>query len=352
MARCIFCCEEKPSLTDEHIIPAALGSNVVLRNAACEDCQRQCNRSFEQRFLKGSNFVAFLRAHLGIRGRRNEPIFGFDQHGHLLTLEVQPGFPPIRIGLGVNGIERPMQVILADEKKQPLHYVFLPNQIPRPILPRFFDALIEDIPSGSRFASLWADGDVISANGWREILEAFVAWSNKNNLLPIASSIAAGEATVPFTLDWRTEYRDRGIAKICFVYFLSTIPKASRFDAAFQHARDYILHGHFASDFWRPDPVLQWEGPHPGMGLGNHKFTYLLATVLHENSVYGLIQLHNMGLFCTRLSVPQSNPFVQDTLTTYLLEKDDNEKYTLRSESFSGEGVRSFADAVRNSGQL
>lgn len=352
MARCIFCTEEKVSLTDEHVIPAALGCNIVMSNASCEGCQRQCNRSFEHRFLKGSNFIALLRAYLGIRGRRNEPIFGFDRHGHPLTLEVQPGFPPIRIGIRANGVERPMQVILADENKKPLGYVFLPNEIQKPVLPSFFDSYVQEVPLGSKFATFWADGDAISANGWRDLLEAFVAWSKKSSLLPIASSVAASESGVSLSLDWGAEYRDRGIVKICFVYFLTTIPEESRFSEVFKHVRDYILYGRFSSDFWQHGPVLQWNGPHPGIGLGDHKFTYLLATVVHKHSVYGLIQLHNMGLFCVKLSTPQSNPSIPDTLTTYLLERNKEGNHTLSVKSHSDDEAKFFAEAVRNSGQL
>src|SRR5215208_6664839 len=99
MSRCLFCCEDKTILTDEHIIPAALGGNLKLPKSTCAQCQTKCNQSFEQRFLKGSNFVALLRAYLGIRGRRNQPIYGFDSHGDPLTVTVQPGFPAIRVGI-------------------------------------------------------------------------------------------------------------------------------------------------------------------------------------------------------------------------------------------------------------
>ena len=93
MPECLLCLEDKPTLTDEHIIPAALGSNLTLPKSTCRECQTLCNSSFEQRFLKGSNFVSLLRAYLGIKGRRNEPIYGFDRHGNPLTMTVQQGFP-------------------------------------------------------------------------------------------------------------------------------------------------------------------------------------------------------------------------------------------------------------------
>lgn len=322
-----------------------------MKEATCEDCQRQCNQSFEQRFLKGSNFVAFLRAQLGIRGRRNEPTFGFDQHGYPLTIEVQPGFPPIRIGLQSRGIERPMQVILSDERKQSFEYFFLPDVIQRPILPSLFDELIGPVSMDKKFSSFWADGDVIPANGWRELLEAFVTWSNRKSLLSSASSIAAGQAKVPFSLDWNTEYRNPGLGKICFLYMLMTIPEVERFNAGFQPLRNYILHGQFDKQFWAHGPVLQWADPQP-RALGDQKFTYLLATVVREQSVFGLVRLHNMGLFCVRLSTALAGSFLRDTLTTYLLEKNESERYQLVSKQHSAAEVTMFADAVRNSGQL
>ncbi len=349
MARCIFCLEEKNPLTDEHIIPAALGSNVVLRKAVCEDCQKHCNRSFEQRFLKGSNFISLLRAHLGIRGRRNEPVYGFDQHGKPLTVEVQPGFPPIRIGLKVNGLERPMQVILADESRTPLNYYFLPNEIQRPILPGYFDTIVDHVPTEAKFVSFWADGDVIAANPWRELLEAFVVWANQKSLLPSASSIAAGMARVPFALDWNVDYRNRGLAKICFLYALAQLSEGERLHEAFQPIRNYILYGKFDVDFWVHGPVLQWDGPQPSAGLGDFKFTYLLATIVSEQGIFGLVRLHNMGLFCVKLSLPMSDSQVRDTLTTYLLERNQGEKYAFLPHEHSVDQARLLAEAARNS---
>ncbi|MGH2397173.1 MAG: HNH endonuclease [bacterium] len=352
MTRCIFCLEEKEPLTDEHIIPAALGSNVVLKKSVCEDCQRQCNRSFEQRFLKGSNFIALLRAHLGIRGRRNTPIFGFDQHGHPLTLVVQPGFPPIRVGLRENGLERPMQVIVADESRNPLDYYFLPDKIQRPILPSFFDGIVESVSPEAKFASFWADGDSIAANAWRELLEAFVAWSNLRTLIPIASSVAAREAQVPFSLDWNTEYRNRGLAKICFLYLISMLPYSDRFNEAFQSIRDYILFGKNTAEMQTLELVIQWNGPHPEVALGDRNFTYLLATVEVDRRVFGVVQLHNMGLFCVRLLASQPNTCPPDSLTTYLLQKEGSDNYALTTHDHSSDEVAAFAASIRRNGQL
>lgn len=354
MPTCIFCLAKKDNLTDEHIIPAALGSNLVLPNASCEDCQTQCNRSFEQRFLKGSNFVAMIRAHLGIRGRRNEPVFGFDRHGHPLTVAVQPGFPPIRVGLAAQRLERPMQIILTDEHRSPLGYYFLPNEIKRPILPPFFDRVVDDIPKTAQFAAFWADGDIIAANPWRELLEAFTAWSNYKGLLPIASSIASGEAHVDFSLDWNTEDRNRGLAKICYMYALSRLPQGQRYSATFDPTRAYILKGtQYPHDYWQHAPVLQWDGTYPGIDvIGDHKFTYLLALVPKDDGLFCLLQLHNMGLFAVKLSTPGDSLLALNSVTTYLLNKEDNGKYSLKENDFPLDKARDFTKSVILCGQL
>jgi len=39
IGRCIYCGKQKEKLTDEHVIPYALGGSVVLKNASCENCR-------------------------------------------------------------------------------------------------------------------------------------------------------------------------------------------------------------------------------------------------------------------------------------------------------------------------
>ncbi len=76
----------------------------------------------------------------------------------------------------VSTIDIRPQIILADEQRGPINYYFLPNEIKRPILPTFFDSIVDSIPKSSKFVAFWADGDIIAANPWRELLEAFTAW--------------------------------------------------------------------------------------------------------------------------------------------------------------------------------
>lgn len=351
MRRCIFCGEEKDKLTDEHIIPKALASNALLPKASCEECQRVCNQSFEQQFLKGSNFVAMIRAQLGLRGRWNEPVFGFDQHGHPLSIEVQPGFPPIRIGMTSAGFHRPMQLVLADSQNKPLSYTFLPDVIQRPISLAFFDDLVETQHAAANVAAFWADGDLLVANAWRDLLEAFVAWANRRSLIPMASSVAAGAATVPFSLDWNVPYRDRGLAKISFTYMLSLLNECARHDISFKPIKDYIVTGEYRSSAWNHGPVLQWNNP-VSLIDPELKFTYLTATVNRDRTVFGFVQLLNMGLFCVKLASTENSAPVPESVTIYSLEKDAEANYFMTSQRLKDSEVGRFAEGARNSGLL
>jgi hypothetical protein len=171
--------------------------------STCKECQTLCNSSFEQRFLKGSNFVALRRAYLGIKGRRNEPIYGFDKHGNPLTMTVQQGFPPIKVGIGANQLVRPMQVILCVAKRvqHPISYHFCPELIQRPITTNFFENVVDEIPSEANCAAFWADGDVLPVNYWRELFETFVSWCNSKGLAAMSSVASTQNSGVELAIE-------------------------------------------------------------------------------------------------------------------------------------------------------
>lgn len=268
MPECLLCLKDKPYLTDEHIIPAALGSELTLPRSTCEECQRLCNRSFEQRFLKGSNFVSLLRAYLGIKGRRNEPIYGFDQHGNPLTMTVQQGFPPIKVGIGADQIVRPMQVIMVavDRVQDPLSYHFCPELIQRPITADFFENVVETVSGDANCAAFWADGDILPVNYWRELFEAFVSWCNSKDLAAMSSIASTQNSGVELVMDWNAEYTIRGLTKIGFMYAMSRMQPENRRNDNFQYSRQYILQGiPYPSTLWPSAPIVQWNGPHPAL---------------------------------------------------------------------------------------
>jgi hypothetical protein len=355
MAKCVLCHEEKAKLTDEHVIYAALGSNIVLPNSTCEECQTLCNKSFEQKFLKGSNFVALIRAKFGIKGRRNEPIYGFDSHGSILTFVPQPGFPPVRVGLSTNTIERPMQVILLDQDMKPLNYHFLPDRISLPITRKFFDEIIESVSEDVKYAAFWIDGNILAVNYWRELVEVFVSWCDSNKLTSMISTSSGEHAKVPFVMDWNTEYRNRGLTKICLMYAMSRIEEQEkRYSSLFEYARQYILYGtQYPSGYWRNSPILQWNGSYPGAEIvGERKFNYFLSTINLSGSLYGLILIAHIGLFGVKLGENDTERVCRNSMTMYLLDISSDQRYPLRVEEFSQEDADKFAKAVSEVNQL
>ncbi|MDA8215294.1 MAG: hypothetical protein M0Z64_08470 [Nitrospiraceae bacterium] len=178
--------------------------------------------------------------------------------------------------------------------------------------------------------------------------------ANHKGLLPIASSIASGEARVEFSLDWNTEDRNRGLAKICYAYALSKLPEEKRYNAALDATRAYILKGtQYPHSYWQHAPILQWNGIYPGIDvIGDIKFTYLLALVFKDDCLFCLIRLHNMGLFAVKLSTAVDNPLCLNSVTTYLLNKEQDSKYSLKENSFSLDKANEFAKSVISSGQL
>lgn len=243
MPTCLFCLKDCSELTDEHIIPAALGGNLLLRGATCTECQRVCNNGFETRFLKGSNFISLIRSNLGIRGRGNEPIYGFDQHGAPLTVLAQSGFPPIRVGLAYRKLERPMQVILLNELRSPLEYCFLPEKIALPVGASFFSSVIETVPDGCTSAALWADGDILPVNHWRQLMEAFLSWCHASNIAALVSTAATGSAKIELSVDWNSHYRNRGLTKIALMYALYRMETSQRTANELFNVREYVLNG-------------------------------------------------------------------------------------------------------------
>src|ERR1700730_12837576 len=66
--RCIYCpCDQ--GLTDEHVVPLALGGKWILPDASCEICRVKTSR-FEQ--IVARDMYWPLRLSLGIRGRKRK----------------------------------------------------------------------------------------------------------------------------------------------------------------------------------------------------------------------------------------------------------------------------------------
>jgi hypothetical protein len=78
---CIYC-GSRDDLTDEHIIPAALGGNYVLPQSSCKDCNKITSK-FEREVLRGFMWEARVAANFPTRRPKERP--------KTLPLEVERG---------------------------------------------------------------------------------------------------------------------------------------------------------------------------------------------------------------------------------------------------------------------
>ncbi len=104
---CIYCGRTDVDLTDEHVVPAALGGDVVLPLASCDDCQKIINQQIEQPIndLNSGTFGP-LRLSLGIRPRRGTikkdgvELSIMNENGNRREIRVGRGeIPPILVGM-------------------------------------------------------------------------------------------------------------------------------------------------------------------------------------------------------------------------------------------------------------
>jgi hypothetical protein len=71
VGRCIYCDAQGCDLGDEHIIPQALGGNMILPAASCHDCERIVGGQLEGRILhKTKGPFAALRLRLDFKSKR------------------------------------------------------------------------------------------------------------------------------------------------------------------------------------------------------------------------------------------------------------------------------------------
>lgn len=121
---CIYC-GSRDKLTDEHIVPFALGGRYVLPSSSCEKCAK-ITSSFEQKVLRGFMLNARTASNMPTRRRKERPktltlefekegkreIIGLlpNEHPGLLHLPIleEPGFLTgykLKEGMTVKGLE-------------------------------------------------------------------------------------------------------------------------------------------------------------------------------------------------------------------------------------------------------
>src|SRR6266478_5809071 len=68
---CIYCGRTE-ELTDEHVVPFALGGNLILPDASCSECNK-ITSAFEQRVLRGFMQHARVAGHFPTRRPKERP---------------------------------------------------------------------------------------------------------------------------------------------------------------------------------------------------------------------------------------------------------------------------------------
>jgi hypothetical protein len=94
VGRCIYCLATNCALGDEHIVPQALGGNMILRKASCRNCERIIG-SLEGRLThKRTGMFATLRLRLNFKSKRPKdrpkslPFVTVDRTGSRRSIEV------------------------------------------------------------------------------------------------------------------------------------------------------------------------------------------------------------------------------------------------------------------------
>jgi len=226
--------------------------------------------------------------------------------------------------------------------------------LPRPITNKTFNDIVEDISPEAKYAAFWADGDLLPLNNWREMVEVLVSWCDSNKLVAMISSSGAGAAGLNLTLDWNTEYRNRGLTKMCFMYALSKMEEEERYSNAFKESRRYILEGkEYPSNFWRHAPVLQLNSDRPSPDIIDPaQYTYYLATVNAPDGLFAFIKFPYMGVYGVKLGKKGNEKICKNSLTGYIFEENDSQRYSLNEIAFENDRANKFASAILSSNQL
>ena len=113
VGRCIYCGAKDTSLGDEHIIPQALGGNMILPAASCRECEHIVGAQLEGRLLhKTKGMFAAVRLRFEFKSKRPKD---------------RPKSLPYRV-IGRDGVAR---VIDVPAKKVPRHWMaFITNASP------------------------------------------------------------------------------------------------------------------------------------------------------------------------------------------------------------------------------
>lgn len=293
--RCILCKEPFPNdeLTREHIIHDGLGGPWTLPKASCTDCQRICNKGFEQEFLKGPNMVAYARALWGIN-KKNPPVYGMPGHGGQILSRVSDDFPKICSVQSKGQVDAPPQIIYLDNLKEVLCYRLLITKEPepRPIKASFFEKFLNNIPKNTKYFGFYLNGENFPLNIWKELHNALQIFSKNLDIEIIENSSPVKTFEMNIPINHLGNYRN--YAKVALCYVLKKTNKNDWFSDSFDQIRYFILNG--TGQFSTDKDIKQVGDLDPIYEVaGKNQFTFYLSMFRIDNCIWTGVYLPEFG---------------------------------------------------------
>ncbi|HYH01263.1 MAG TPA: HNH endonuclease [Terriglobales bacterium] len=193
---CIFCAADR-RLTDEHVIPASLGGDLVIAGGSCATCNNRCSHEFEAAFI---NNLLVVRHLLGIANRAGK-------------IPSVPVTFPIR-GASATGVLTP-------------EHEFCPN-----------DTVIK--AAAPEQDEYW----MFTGRGRRK-LERHAEQSGKR-IVPLdpTECFVAVRPRSSIELNFVTEESaKRAVAKVAYAYAIHCLGRLPQRSAAYDAVRRFIIHG-------------------------------------------------------------------------------------------------------------
>lgn len=290
---CVYCRNKGESCAKEHVVPPAFGGNITLVDYVCSSCNEAFNKEFEHRFLKGSSTVSLFRGLKGLKGRREMPVYGINDHGAEIYVTVKENFPQVKCMIGKDKPFTPLQMILELEDGS-FKYILNTENI-RIQAKQLLNEMFSRVSAKDKVKSayLWTDERNIYLAGYRALKKEFYIWLGEHGLNGEFYASTVNTLLVP--VEWNTEDRNRMFSKIVLNFaFLLLNDREKCFLDNFDNIREFIRYGrHKDYDF-----IRQWTGYNPKMPfLEGIEFDLLVSIFEWREKVIGALYFPGIGLF-------------------------------------------------------
>ena len=333
---CIYCKKITQNFSDEHVIPKALGGNLVLKNAVCHNCNNAFSKEFETDVFKGGNSpLAFVRSWTGMKGRRKVPVFGTESHGQPVLLTLKEGYPQIREYI-VN--KEPFyypQFIINFKDGTTKRYDYkkennknFKEDIEKTIIEKEIDKI--------KKLYFWCDSRTTSIYGYRLFGKGLREWAESNNVdCELFDETAKGKsAHITMKINWNM--MERLFSKMLLNFLFYKIQSSNFwFLPIFDDIRNFIRYGKV-----EPSHLL-WKGNKPQADFLNGKLvTILLLTFEFNNNIFG-------GIFFKPLIGGQIIKLTNETRKFFKYDYGLTFNYLDRSsEEFSEQNTKKFIEEI------